>query len=135
MRNAEVASLLNEIADYLEFADDTFKVRSYRRAAQNIDTLSEDVEQEWKQGRLTEIPGIGEGIAKKIDEFLKNNKSPYLEKLKKETPVDLESLRKIEGLGPKRIMKIYRELGVKNVEELKNAAISKKIQSIEGFGP
>ncbi|HLG24917.1 MAG TPA: DNA polymerase/3'-5' exonuclease PolX, partial [Candidatus Nanoarchaeia archaeon] len=102
---------------------------------QNIDTLSEDIEQVWKENRLTEISGIGEGITKKIDEFLKNNKSLYLEKLKKDTPVDLEQLRKIEGLGPKRIMKIYRELGVKNTEELKNAALSKKIRTIEGLGP
>ena len=89
MKNIEVANLLNEIADYLEFEDETFKVRAYRKAALNIEGLSEDIGQVWKENKLTELPGIGEGIAKKIDDFLKNGKSNYLEKLKKRVPVNL----------------------------------------------
>ena len=77
MKNIEVAELLNEIADYLEFANEPFKVRAYRKAALVIEGLSEDIEQVWKENRLTGLPGIGEGIAKKIDDFLKNSKSKY----------------------------------------------------------
>src|SRR3989338_2208726 len=103
MKNIEVAELLNEIADYLEFADEPFKVRAYRKAALVIEGLSEDIEEVWKENRLEELPGIGEGIAKKIDDFLKNGKSKHLEELKKKTPVDMEELSKIAGLGPKTI--------------------------------
>ena len=135
MKNIEVANLLNEIADYLEFDDETFKVRAYRKAALNIEGLSEDIGQVWKENKLTELHGIGEGIAKKIDDFLKNGKSNYLEKLKKRVPVNLEELRSIGGLGPKTIMKLYKHLGVKNIEELEKAARQNKIQKIEGLGP
>ena len=135
MKNIEVAELLNEIADYLEFADDTFRVRAYRKAALVIEGLSEDIEQVWKDGRLEELPGIGEGIAKKIDEFLKTGKLKHLDELKKKTPVDMESLGRIEGMGPKTILKLYRELKIKNVAGLEKAAKQGKIQKIEGLGP
>ena len=135
MKNIEVAELLIEIADYLEFADDTYRVRAYRKAALVIEGLSEDIEQVWKDGRLEELPGIGEGIAKKIDEFLKTGKLKHLDELKKKTPVDMESLGRIEGMGPKTILKLYRELKIKNVAGLEKAAKQGKIQKIEGLGP
>jgi len=81
------------------------------------------------------LPGIGEGIAKKIDDFLKNSKSKYLQELKKATPVDMEGLGRIEGVGPKTIMKLYNRLKVKNVADLENAAKQGKIQKIKGLGP
>lgn len=138
MKNLEVAELLNEIADYLEFsadAKDRFKIRAYRKAALVIEGLSEDIEEVWKQDRLEELPGIGEGIAKKIDDFLKNSKSKYLDELKKKTPVDMEGLGRIEGIGPKTILKLYKQLKVRTVADLEKAANNRKIQKIEGFGP
>ena len=135
MKNIEVAELLNEIADYLEFADDTFRIRAYRKAALVIEGLSEDIEEIWKENRLEELPGIGEGIAKKIDEFLKTSKLRYLEELKKKTPVDMGGLGSIEGIGPKTILKLYKELGVKNVADLEKAAKQGKIQQIQALGP
>jgi len=138
MKNIEVAQLLNEIADYLEFstdAKDRFKVRAYRKAALVIEGLSEDIEDIWKASKLMDLPGIGEGIAKKIDDFLKNNKSKYLDELKKKTPVDMEKLSSIEGMGPKTIMKLYRKLKIKTVSDLEKAAKLGKIQKIKSLGP
>ncbi|HLC61690.1 MAG TPA: DNA polymerase/3'-5' exonuclease PolX [Candidatus Nanoarchaeia archaeon] len=135
MKNFEVAALLNEIADYLEFQNEPFKVRAYRKAALMINGLSEDIGQIWKDSKLEELPGIGEGIAKKIDDFLKNNKSKYLDELKKKTPVDMEQLGTIDGIGPKTIMRLYRELKIKNVKDLETAAKKGKIRKIEGLGP
>lgn len=138
MKNLEVAGLLNEIADYLEFstdAKDRFKVRAYRKAALVIEGLSEDIEKVWKENRLEDLPSIGEGIAKKIDDFLKNSKSTYLDKLKKLTPVNLEQLGAIAGLGPKTIMKLYKQLKIRNVSDLEKAAKHGKIQKINGLGP
>ena len=135
MKNIEVAELLNEIADYLEFANEPFKVRAYRKAALVIEGLSEDIEQVWKENRLMDLPGIGEGIAKKIDDLLKNGKSKYLQELKKATPVNLGELGKIEGIGPKTILKLYEELKVRNLAGLEKAAKQGKIQKIKGLGP
>src|SRR3989338_3482198 len=135
MKNIEVAELLNEIADYLEFANEPFKVKAYRKAALVVEGLSEDIGQVWKENRLTELPGIGEGIAKKIDDFLRNNKSNYLGELKKKTPIDMEQLGRIEGLGPKTMIKLYKELKIRNVHGLEKAAKKGKIQQIEGLGP
>ncbi|MBI2658001.1 DNA polymerase/3'-5' exonuclease PolX [Candidatus Woesearchaeota archaeon] len=138
MKNLEVAQLLNEIADYLEFstdAKDRFKIRAYRKAALVIESLSEDIEKVWKENRLEELPGIGEGIAKKIDDFLKNSKSKYLDELKKSTPVDIEQLGTISGLGPKTIMKLYSRLKIRTISELEKAAKQGKIQKIKGLGP
>jgi len=135
MKNIEVAELLSEIADYLEFANEPFKVRAYRKAALVIEGLSESIEQVWKDNKLEELPGVGEGIAKKIDEFLRTGKLKHLEDLKKKTPVDMEGLGKIEGIGPKTILKLYTELKVKNVADLEKAAKQGKIQKIKGLGP
>ena len=135
MKNIEVAELLNEIADYLEFSNEPFKVRAYRKAALVIGGLSEDVQELWKQNKLTDLPGIGEGISKKIDEFLKTGKLKYIDELKKKTPVDMEQLGSIEGIGPKTIMKLYEKLKVRNIADLENAAKQGKIQKIAGLGP
>src|SRR3989338_2849222 len=135
MKNLEVANVLNEIADYLEFADEPFKVKAYRKAALVIEGLSEDIEQVWKEDRLEELPGIGEGISKKIDEFLETGKLKHLEELKKKTPVDMEQLGRIEGIGPKTILKLYREIKVKNTADLEKAARAGKVQKIQGLGP
>ena len=105
MKNLEVSELLNEIADYLELKEERFKVRAYRKAALTINSLPEEIEEIWKKGKLEEIPSVGEGIAKKISDFLENGSSSYLEKLKKQTPVDMESLGQVEGLGAKTIAK------------------------------
>ena len=135
MKNIEVAGLLNKIADYEEFKDEPFKVRAYRKAALLIRGLPDDIEQIWKQGKLEDLPGIGEGIAKKISNFLEHGKSKYLEELKKEFPVDMEGLGKVEGIGPKTILKLYKIYGIKNTNELEKAAKAHKIQEIEGLGP
>src|SRR3989344_8339807 len=135
MKNIEVAALLNEIADYLEFQNEPFKVRAYRKAALMINGLSEDIEQVWNNNKLKELPGIGEGIAKKIDDFLKNGRSKHLDELKKKTPVDMEQLGAIEGIGPKTILKLYSKLKIKNTKDLEKAAKEGSIQNIEGLGP
>lgn len=135
MKNREVSGLLNEIADYLELKEVPFKPRAYRKSALVIQSLSENIVEIWEKGRLEDIPSVGEGIAKKISDFLKNGKSSYLEKLKKQTPVDMEELGQIEGLGPKTISRLYKKLRVRNLKELENAAKQEKIRAIEGLGP
>ncbi|MBI2660651.1 DNA polymerase III, partial [Candidatus Woesearchaeota archaeon] len=137
MKNREVAELLNKIADYLELKEDAFRVRAYRKAALVIDGLSEDIAEIAKKGpeALEELPGIGEGIAGKIMDFLEHGKSKALEELKKKNPIDMEELREIGGVGPKTILKLYRNLKVKNVKGLEKAAKQGRIREIGGLGP
>ena len=71
------------------------------------------------------IPGVGEAIAKKTEEIIKTGSLKYYEKLKKEIPVDFDALTAIPGMGPKHVKKLYDELGVKNLTDLKKALKNK----------
>src|SRR3989344_1027858 len=133
-KNQEVVRILNLIADLLEIQEVDFKPRAYRQAALSIESLTEPIEDIYKEGKLEELPGIGKHIAEKIEQLIKTGKLDYLEKLKKEVPIDVESLTNIEGLGPKKIALLYKNLKIKNIEDLKKAAEQKKIQKIRGFG-
>ncbi len=135
MRNQEVAGILYEIADLLELKGEVvFKVVAYRRAAQNIESLSKPVEEFHKENKLDEIPGVGAGIAEKIAEFLETGKIKYYEELKKKMPMDFESLMRIEGMGPKKIKTLYEKLKIKTVKDLETAAKAGKIRKLAGFG-
>lgn len=138
LSNLEIARILREIGEYLEMQNVPFKPRAYEKAAQAVEGLREEEAADiYKSGgvkALKEIPGIGTSIAETIEELLKTGRSKHYEKLKKKTPVDLSELSRIEGLGPKSIKKLYKELGVKNIKDLEKAAVSGKIRSLEGFG-
>jgi DNA polymerase (family 10) len=134
MKNEEVANLLYEIADILEIQDVKFKPQAYRRAAQNIESLGENIEDVHKKGKMRDIPGVGEAIAKKIGEFLDTGRLKYLEDLKKEVPEGLLILLSIPGLGPKKVSLLYNELGISRIEELKKACKTHKLEGIKGLG-
>ncbi len=138
MRNKEAAKILSEIAIYLEMMNENvFKVRAYEKAAQTIDSMSDDIGEIYKKGgpkALEEIPGIGKGIAEKLEEFITTDKIKFYEELKKKTPVDISSLLGIEGLGPKKIKILYHKLKIKNIGDLEKAALKGRIRNIPGFG-
>jgi DNA polymerase (family 10) len=137
MKNLEVAKMLYFIAIYLEMDEVQFKPRAYEKAANSIESLEKDVMEIYKEGgieALMEIPGVGEAIAKKIEEFILTGKIAELERLKKKVPVDVEGLMGIEGIGPKRIKTLYKKLGIKKIEDLEKAAKNGKIRKLEGFG-
>lgn len=134
MKNKEVADILYEIADYLEMQDVDWKPRAYRKAARNIEGLSESIEDIYESGELGEIDGVGENIENKVAEYLETGEMQYHKQLKEELPVDIEALTVVEGLGPKRVKKIYQATGVTNLDELEEAAENGEIAEIEGFG-
>ncbi|MBW3011332.1 DNA polymerase/3'-5' exonuclease PolX [Candidatus Woesearchaeota archaeon] len=137
MKNKQVAKLLREIGDLLEVRDVKFKPYAYKKAAQAIEALSEDVGAIYKKGgikALKDIPGVGQSIAEKIEEFIKTGKIKYLEQEKKKLPVDIDELTSIEGLGVKKVQKLYKKLKIKSVADLKKAIKQKKIRGIAGFG-
>jgi len=134
MKNQEIARILYQIADLLEIKGVEFKPRAYRKAAQNIEGLSVDIEDLYREGKLESIPGVGKNIAKKIEEYIKTGKVKKLEELKEEIPVDIESLMEVEGLGPKMIKTLYEKLGVKNLDDLERVAKERRIRRLKGFG-
>ncbi|MGD0636855.1 MAG: DNA polymerase/3'-5' exonuclease PolX [Nitrososphaerales archaeon] len=120
MRNHDVAELLERLSMLSEASgEDRFKAIAYRRAATSIKNLGEDVDEVRKRGELTEIQHIGEGIAKKIDEYLRTGKLEFMERLEKEVPEGTLELMQVPGIGPRTAYKLAKEYGVKSVAQLK----------------
>lgn len=134
MKNLEIARIFNNIADILELQEVEFKPRAYRNAAQAIEFLSEDIAEIEKRNELEKIPGVGKHIAEKIREIVKTGKLRYYEKLKKEVKVDLEQLKQVPTLGPKKIKILYQKLKIKNIKDLEKAIKKNKIAKLKGFG-
>lgn len=137
MKNQEIAKIFYEIANYLEMEKIPFKPYAYQKAALTLEALTEDIQETYKKGgvkALKGIPGIGESVALKIEEYLKTGKIKYYLKLKKKMPVDMGELIPIEGVGPRMVKTLYQKLGVKNIEDLEKAAKAGKVAPLFGFG-
>lgn len=135
MKNSLVAQILNELADYTELDDDLpYRARAYRRAAQTIVSLPEAIENIWSEKKLKDLPGIGENIERKIDEILRTGKLETLEKIKLKIPVDVPSLTRVEGIGPKTVKQLYSNLKVKNLDDLEDVVRAGKLKEFKGLG-
>lgn len=136
MTNDELAAIFYEMGDILEMQNVQWKPRAYRQAARAIES-AQDVSEIFKKGgikALEEIPGVGEGIAQKIVEFLKTGKVKQYEKLKKTVPGHIDVLMKIPGMGSKKVKKLNKILKVTTVDQLEKACKQHKVAAIEGFG-
>lgn len=133
MKNQEIARQFSEMGDLLELkGDNPFKIRAYRRAALNIEGLPMPVE--GLSGKeLREIPGIGEELAAKIEEYLQSGAMHAHEKLKGELPPGILSLLAVPGLGPKTAKLLSEKLHVANVEELERLAREHRLAGIPGI--
>ncbi len=138
MKNVDMARILYNIAIYLEMQGESiFKIRAYEKAAQTVESMAEDVSGVYKKGgldALMEIPGVGKSIAEKMEEMLVKGKLKYYEELKKKIPVDVEGMRRIEGVGPKTILILYKKLKIKTINDLEKAAKDERIRKMSGFG-
>lgn len=135
MDNTEVAALLDEIGDLLEIkGESSFRVGAYHRAAHVIRSLPQDINELAKQDRLTEIAGVGKGIAERLHQLLTEGRMAYYEELKKEVPPELVELMHIPGMGPKKAKLVYEELGITTVDELLEAVKKGKLRRLRGMG-
>lgn len=138
MGNSGLAKVLSNIALYLEMQEGaSFRSRAYERAARAIESLGEDISEIYKlQGQkgLDAIPGIGASIAEKIEEYIKTEKVTFYEELKKKTPVDIDELTSVEGVGPKMVRDLYKDLKIKSLKDLERAAKAGKIHRLPNFG-
>ncbi|NOX97734.1 MAG: DNA polymerase/3'-5' exonuclease PolX [Nitrospirae bacterium] len=136
MRNSEIAQIFQDIADILEIkGENPFRVRAYHKIVRILETLPEEIEKVCQRGELRNIPGVGEGLAKKIEELLATGKLAYYEDLKKQVPSGLVELLAIPEIGPKTVSLLYKELGINNVRELEKAVKEHRLKDLPGMGP
>ncbi|MGP9042629.1 DNA polymerase/3'-5' exonuclease PolX [Cytobacillus kochii] len=128
----DVVHLLETIAIYMELkGENPFKTAAFRKAATALETsdLTLDEIEDY-----TKLPGIGKGTSAVITEFVEEGTTSALDELKKEVPAGLIPLLQLPGLGGKKIAKLYKELGVKNAEDLRTACNDHQVQALAGFG-
>jgi len=134
MKNKLVADIFREIAKLLELkGENPFRIRAYEKAAQNIESLAQDVETLTKENKLTSLPGIGQDLANKIKEIIKTGTLTQYEKLKKEVPKGLLEMMEIPGLGSKTVKLIYEKLKIDSIGKLEEAAKSGKLRKLDGI--
>lgn len=135
MNNRELADQFKLIADLLEIKGEVvYKVLAYRKVADSLNNLTQDVNELWKEGRLEEIPGVGKAIAEKIDELLSTGKLEFLERLKNEVPPSLTELLQVPDVGPRKAALFWKELGITDLAGLEAAAREGKLRSLPGMG-
>ncbi len=135
--NQNLAKIFYELAQFLEMDDVAFKPFAYEKAALALENLSEDISSIYKKEGfegLKNIPGVGESIAEKIEEYLKTGKIKYYEEYKKKYPMNIEELTAVEGIGPKMVKMLWKELKIKNLKDLETAAKAGKIRNLFRFG-
>ena len=136
MRNAEIAAALRELGVLYELdGADRFRVLAYREAARTVANSPISMEQLAEEGRLTELPGVGKTLAEKIETLIETGSIPSADKLKKKFPATLVEVTRVPGLGAKTARRIYDEIGVENLAQLKEAAEQGRIADIRGLGP
>ncbi len=134
MRNSDIAAILEEVADLLELKAVAFKPNAYRKAARSVREMGQELEEYRKKEDLRAIPGVGEAIAKKVEEILDTGRLRYLDEMKEELPAGLLQLMEVPDIGPKTAMRLYKELRITNLHELKAAAGAHQIRELKGFG-
>lgn len=135
MNNYEVARILNRIGLLLEIKGESFfKSRAYYEAARTLEMLDENIETLVWEKRLGSIRGFGQALVTKITELVTTGKLGYYESLLETVPPGLLEMMHIPGLGAKKVRAIYEELGIKTIDELKDACINNRIASIKSFG-
>ncbi len=135
LKNLELSRMFDQIARMLKIkGENPFKIRAYEKVALVLENLPIDIETIYQQGGLNNIPGVGTGIAKKIEEFLTTGELEYYEKLKETIPSGVIELLNISEVGPKTAKLLYEELGVDNIEKLEKAVRQHQIKDLPGMG-
>jgi len=136
VRNAEIAEMFDRMATLLEIQGaNPFRVRAYQNAARTIDGLAQSLADMLDEGEdLSELPDIGKDLASKIAEIVDTGRFAALEEVERQVPIGLLELRRLPGLGPKRVQALHEKLAISNVSELKRAAMNHQIRELPGFG-
>ncbi len=137
MINTQIAELLRAIAAAYQLKDEEknrFRIIAYQRAADAVEHASSELKDLWDDGKLKEVPGIGESIASHLDELFRTGKSEHFEEVMKGLPREMFDLMEVPGIGAKTAYKLVTKIGIKSLEELEKAGKKGKIAELEGFG-
>ena len=134
MKPLEIAARFSRIADLLEYrGDNVFRIRAYRRAAQSLECFGGDLVALAAQGRLREIPGVGDDLAAKITEYLTTGAIAALERLTRAVPPGLLDLLAVPGVGPKTAKVLHDRLRISTLAQLEQAAREHRLRALPGF--
>ena len=137
MINTQIAELLRAIAAAYQLKNEEknrFRIIAYQRAADAVEHASSELKDLWDDGKLKEVPGIGESIASHLDELFRTGKSGHFEEVMKGLPREMFDLMAVPGIGAKTAYKLVTKIGIKSLEELEKAGKKGKIAELEGFG-
>jgi DNA polymerase (family 10) len=136
VRNEEIAAAMDELGTLYELDGAVrYRVIAYREAARVIRQSPVSVAELTRQGRVTELPGIGKTLEDKIVKLLDTGEIPSAAKLRAKFPSSLLEVTRIPGLGAKTVRRLYDELGVASLEDLRAAAQEQRIRGLKGLGP
>ncbi|BAS28330.1 DNA polymerase/3'-5' exonuclease PolX [Limnochorda pilosa] len=136
MQNLRLASIFREMADLLEVkGESVFKVRAYRRAAEQLEQLPEDLADVVRSGGIERLPGFGQALVAKAREFVATGRVEAHQRLLAEYPAQVLDLLKVPGLGPRLAERLHRELGVGGLDDLEQAARDGRLRTLRGMGP
>ena len=134
--NTEIALALDELGDLYELDGAIIhRIVAYRNAAKAIREAPVSVTALARQGRATELPGVGRTIQEKVIALADDGAIPAALKLRAKFPPGLLEITRLPGLGPKRARRLFEELSVDSVESLREAAEGQRIRALKGFGP
>ncbi len=135
LSNRDVAAELALIGDILQIlGDNKFRVIAFQNAAEAIRTYGQDVNSLHAEGKLTTIPGVGKAIADSVSALLDNGEAKDFEELKAKVPRGVVEIVQLPDVGPKTAKRLWEEMDITSVAELKAAAEAGKIRVLKGFG-
>jgi DNA polymerase (family X) len=135
LETSQVAAMLTEYGRRSALrGGNPYRSKAYIRAAENLAALAEPLESIVEEGRLLEIPGVGDAIADIIAKLHRTGTHPPLEKLREEVPEGVLEMLSIPGLRPDKVLKLHRELGIGSIEELEAAARQDRLKPVKGLG-
>jgi DNA polymerase (family 10) len=135
MDKRDIARMFEEIGLLLELKGESpFKSKAYYNAARTIETLSEDLGELVVSGRIRDYKGIGPALAEKLAELIGTGRLVYYEELKRSVPDGLVEMTAIPGMGPKKILAVWQQLGITTLGELEYACIENRLVGLPGFG-
>jgi DNA polymerase (family 10) len=135
-QNDTVVEQLELLADLLELeGQEAFRVLAYRRAAQRVRESGGSIAQLALAGKAKELQGIGKTIEEKIVQIVEQGEIEALAKRRKTIPPDVVQFMRLPGLGPKTARKIWQELGIETLADLKTAAENQRLRTLTGLGP
>jgi len=135
VRNEELARMFDQMASALEFkGENPYRIVAYRKAARALAELPEDVEELWRRGALQAVPGIGQSIAAHIGEYLKTGHMKRYQEAMRGVPEGLLPLLAVPNLGPKTLALAHRQLGVRDLDGLRQALEEGSLERLPGMG-